>query len=175
MAVTSVVTATDVAKIEFAAEKTGSYIYEIHGNETWEEMFWTLKNSCSLTQSQGDKTEINVDQREAAVDVKYGSGTFEGAMQIPSLDTNVCQLFFNTDTVPAKVGYTGVGVNTTRKVLGRMMKITYTNETEVIITNTQLVGTFSKSGDGAFIVDVAVTALASTVAANEDIIIYNKD
>jgi hypothetical protein len=140
----------------------------------WSEAFYTLKNSLSITQTSPDKTEIFVDQEQAAEAVKYGTGTFDIKFQIPDTSTALLSQFFTevAATNPSQTGEsgkTGTGYSTGLNSLNssKMIKLVWSDATGIIYTNVDMVGVQNKSGDGAFLIDVTATVLAGGGAGFE--------
>lgn len=143
---------------------------EIDAATEWLESFMTTEGSLNITQSQGDTTDIKVDQQTAPVSSIIGTGTFDITFEIPSMDATVLALFFNTATPTySPTGYSSISVGTTLKTLNKMMKIKYTNvDSEIIFTNVDLTGVITKAADGAVTISVTGKVLAAGGVGYED-------
>lgn len=132
----------------------------------WTENFWTLKNSLSFSQTQGDKTEINVDQTTTAIAVKYGTGTTTCNFQIPDVNNATLALFFPTvalenpsEEIMTNTSAYGFSAELTPKT-DKMYMLKYTNGWSIIFPHCEVVGVLTKTGDGAWTIDVTLTVLA---------------
>lgn len=156
---------TDLATVYFADRG------ELLAATVWTEPFWTLKNSLNFTQTQGDKTEINVDQTTTAIAVKYGTGTTTCTFQVPDVNPSstpdtALEIFFPAVALenPAEVIMTdhaayGFSAALT-PVSDKMVMLKYTNGWAIIFTHCEMVGVLAKTGDGAWTIDVTLTVLA---------------
>lgn len=139
---------------------------ELLAATAWTEEFWTLKNSLSYAQVQGDKTEINVDQTTTAIAVKYGVGTTTCTFQIPDMDNVALTQFFTAVALenPAEVidvGTTAYGFSAALlTVTSKMVMLKYTNDWSIIFPHCEMVGVLTKTGDASWTVDVTLTVLA---------------
>jgi len=148
-------------------------------NTAWMEYFMTTENTLNIDQAEGTTQDIRTDQKTAPVSTIRTAGEFTISFDVPSVDSVVLALFFNTSTPSyTPSGYTSIGVGTEMKTLNKMMKINFTNnDSDAIFTNVDLVGVVTKSSDGAFSIRVTGTVLAAGGAGMEDkeMIFVHKD
>jgi len=156
---------TDLSKV-YTADRA-----QLLATTAWAENFWTLKNSLAFTQTQGDKTEINVDQTTTAIAVKYGTGTTTCTFQIPDVNPSstpntALQMFFPSVALenPAEVLMPDTAAYGFSSALSpkkdKMYMIKYTNGWSIIFPHCEVVGVLTKTGDGAWTIDVTLTVLA---------------
>jgi len=151
---------TDLSKVYTADRAQLSSLNE------WYENFWTLKNSLAFTQTQGDKTEINVDQTTTAIAVKYGTGTTTCTFQIPDVTDATLGLFFPVVALeqPAEVLMPDTAAIGFSSALSpkedKMYMLKYTNGWSIIFPHCEVVGVLTKTGDGSWTIDVTLTVLA---------------
>ena len=151
---------TDLSKVYTADRAQLSSLTE------WYENFWTLKNSLAFTQTQGDKTEINVDQTTTAIAVKYGTGTTTCTFQIPDVTDATLGLFFPVVALeqPAEVLMPATAAYGFSSALSpkedKMYMLKYTNGWSIIFPHCEVVGVLTKTGDGSWTIDVTLTVLA---------------
>ena len=151
---------TDLSKV-YTADRA-----QLLATTEWYENFWTLKNSLAFTQTQGDKTEINVDQTTTAIAVKYGTGTTTCTFQIPDVTDATLGLFFPVVALenPAEVLMPDTAAYGFSSALSpkkdKMYMIKYTNGWSIIFPHCEVVGVLTKTGDGAWTIDITLTVLA---------------
>jgi len=143
----------------------------------WVEVFRTLKDSLSITQTAPDKTDIFVDQVSNPIASTLGTGAFDIAFTIPDCAEEVLAYMFDTSTATyAPAGKTGLNVSTALKVVNKMFRVDFDNESSFIATNVDLNGVFEKTADGTFNINVTGTVLAAKGGAyeNSELIFYKK-
>lgn len=148
----------------------------ISASTTWTEVFQSTKDSITITQEQGDATEIFVDQRQAAVSVKYGTGSFNIEFSTPDIGASVLKYLFEaSDLSYAPTNMEAIGISTKLKIVNKMFRIDWAEGGSIIITNAQMIGSFSKTGDGPMSINISVTALAAGGTGKEasEVILWN--
>jgi len=150
---------------------------EISAATDWTEVFYSLKDSLEISQTQPDATYINIDQKETAISTIYGSGEFTISFSVPDVSEDVLAFFFETEAhAYAPADHTGLKVGTAMKVVNKMLRIDASVGGSFIASSCDLIGVISKSSDGAMQVDVTGTVLAAPGGSGEDkeLIFWNK-
>jgi len=137
---------------------------------TWNEAFYTLKSSLSIDQAQGAKTETFVDQKAAAINVSYASGSFGFTLRIPDVSNDILGLFYTSEGMaPAQPllfesGYTATGYSSQIIPSTKMIKFMY-KDWGLVFTHVELVTVWKKTGAETFTLDVTGTVLAGDSSA----------
>ena len=140
----------------------------IDADTAWVEVFKTLKDTLSITQSAPDKTDVFVDQLTTPIASTLGTGAFDIAFTIPDCAPEVLAYMFDTTAATfAPAGKTGLNVSSSLKVVNKMFRVDFDNESSFIATNVDLNGVFEKSADGTFNINVTGTVLAAKGAGFE--------
>lgn len=155
-------------------------IGKISTSTSWEELFYTLKDSTTITQAAATKTEIKVDQTSTAVGVAYEPGEFTIEWDIPDTAKEILKYFYNTvATAPyAPAGYEAIGVTMDNKITKAMLKFDFASGQSIIITNAEMVPNLDGSSLSTAPVNVHVvatvkSALGGSNAEEANVIFYN--
>lgn len=175
MAIThQMVVSTGIAKVSVAP------VGIITASTVWTELFYTLRDSVDITQAEPTKTEINVDQKQAAIAVTYEPGDFTVGFDIPDTAKEILEYFYNTSTPTyAPSGMTAIGVSLDNKITQSMIKFDFESTGQsFIITNGELVpnisgATLSTNPLAIHITATAKAASGGTTAESAEVIFYN--
>lgn len=165
--------ATGIAKVSLAP------IGKVTASTAWEELFYTLRDSVSITQAAPTKTEINVDQTSTAVAVTYEYGEFTVEMDVPDIAGDIIKAFFKMDTTDyAPAGAKAHAIKLDTNIVKKMVKIGFTSGQEIIFTNAEMVANFDGSGlsTSALNIHLTITAKAAvggTSAESAELIVIN--
>jgi hypothetical protein len=173
----AIIAPTDLARVFFAPRG------EVGLNVVWTEEIWTLKNSLTFDQTQGAKTEVNVDQTTTAIAVKYASGTTTFTFRVPDMDSDIAAIFATHvdlanpgDEIGSGIQgetswdtFVGAGFSLALKpVTDRMVMLIYTNGWGIIFPHCEMVGSLKKSGEDVWTWDITGTVLAGGGSNFED-------
>jgi len=170
----TVIAPTDLAKVYFAPRGLVGDLTD------WTEVVWTLKNSLTMDQVQGAKTEVNVDQTTTAIAVRYAAGTTGFTFRVPDMANAIATTFY---TVAARTGTGEIGsavsgetLNDTfnpypysmalKTISDQMVMLIYTNGWGIIFPHCEMVASLKKSGEDVWSMDITGTVLAGTVDAS---------
>lgn len=129
----------------------------------WSELFYTLKDSMTITQATPTKTEIKVDQKSAAIAVTYESGDFTVEFDIPDIAQEVLETFFTKGTTEyAPTGGTAVPITLDNNIIKKMVSIKFQSGHELIFTNAEMVANFDGATLSTNPLNVHVTLTAKT-------------
>lgn len=169
------IVSTGIAKISLAP------IGKIDESTAWKEVFYTLKDSVNISQTEPTKNEIKVDQKQTPIAVSYESGEFNISFDIPDTAKEVIKQFYNTDDglVYAPDDTEAVGVLLDNRIVKTMIKFDFQSSGQsLIVTNGEMVANLS--GDtlstNPLAIHVTVTAKAAEGGDNaekSDVVFYN--
>lgn len=153
-------------------------IAKIDATTDWTEIFETVKDSFSITQSPPEKAELFVDQQGGAVYTQYTDGTFEATMTVPYVVADILSKFFETDNTglyaPTDMKATGVNLHTYS--LRKMVQITFSNSPIILtLTNAEFAANFKKdaASGSPLSIELTLTALAPDPAGEKvNLIVY---
>lgn len=159
---------TDLAKVYFATRGV------IGSTTVWTEEIWTLKNSLTFDQTQGAKTEVNVDQTTTAIAVKYAAGTTGFTFRVPDMSKDMFDLFYTgvarTGTGEIGSAVSGETLNDTflgygysmalNTITDKMVMLIYTNGWGIVFPHCEMVAALKKSGEDVWTLDITGTVLA---------------
>lgn len=150
----AMVSVADVGKIAAATE--------------WKELFYTLKDSMTITQATPTKTEVKVDQKSAAIAVTYESGDFTVEFDIPDIAQEVLTLFFTKGTTEyAPAGGKATAISLDNSIVKKMVSIKFQSGHEMIFTNAEMVANFDGSTLSTNPLNVHVTLTAKTAVGGD--------
>ena len=146
--------ATGIAKVSVAP------VGKISASTTWTELFYTLKDSLTITEAAQTKNEIKVDQTPTAIAVAYEPGDFTVEWDIPDVAEEILKYFYNTqETAPyAPEGKKAVGVIMDNKITKTMIKFDFASGQSFIITNGEIVPNFDGSSLSTNTMNIHCTA-----------------
>lgn len=154
--------ATGIAMVSVAP------VAKVTTSTAWSEMFYTLKDSMTITQATPTKTEIKVDQKTAAIAVTYESGDFTVEFDIPDIAKEVLELFFTKgDTEYAPTGGTATAISLDNNIIKKMVSVKFQSGHEVIFTNAEMVANFDGSSLSTNPLNIHVTLTAKTAVGGE--------
>lgn len=163
--------ATGIAEVAIAE------IGKVTADTAWTELFYTLKDSMTITQAAPTKTEVKVDQKSAAIAVTYESGDFTIEFDVPDISKEILTTFFtvgNTDFAPTDE--TATALNLDNKITKKMVQITFESGHKIIFTNGEMVPNFDGSTLSTNPLNVHVTltakaAIGGTSAESAELIV----
>lgn len=165
---------TGITKVSVAA------IGKITASTTWEELFYTLKDSTTISQAAATKTEIKVDQTSTAVGVAYEPGDFTIEWDIPDTAKEILEYFYNkVSTAPyAPSGYEAIGITMDNKITKAMLKFDFASGQSMIITNAEMVPNMDGSSLSTSPVNIHVVATVKAPIGGDNgeaanVIFYN--
>lgn len=158
----------------YSAAKTATPV-----GATWTPWVSTLKGSFSITQEDGETTEIFIDQSDLPIKQTYKAGKMNVKFTVPDMSKKNIMDFFETVTVSeaAPSGYEAIGVKVGSKKISKMLKVDLAEkDLTIIFPNLDIFRKFS--GDNVnetpMGVEVTCTVLADPDAAKPDIIFLAK-
>lgn len=115
-------------------------IGKVTGATVWTELFYTLKDSMTITQDTPSKTEIKVDQKDAAIAVTYESGEFTVEMDVPDIAKEILTKFYTAGTTDyAPTDGTATAIQLDGKITNAMVMIEFKSGHKIIFTNAEMV------------------------------------
>jgi len=171
---------TDLARV-FLADRG-----PVGSSTAWTEAFYTLKNTFSLTTSQGDKTEVNIDQNTVAIATKYAANVTGFTFRVPDMAKDMCDLFLTAGsrTGTGEIGsavsgetmydtFLGYSYSLERKVIDdQMVMVLFSNGAGFIITHCEMVASANKNAEDPFTFDITGTVLAGDSGGESGDIIF---
>jgi len=177
----AVIVPTELARVFLAPKGV------VGATTAWAEMFYTLKNTFTLTTTQGAKSEVNIDQNTVAIASSYEANVTGFTFQVPDMAKAVADIFLNAASMvgTGEIGsdvagdvydtFTETSYSLTRKLItDYMVMVVYTNGAGFVITNCEMVASINKSAADPFSFTIDGTVLAGA-SPNEtgDIIFLN--